>query len=174
LINSFAPAPSNAADDDRPHIPRVRPDGPRIAAAIQEATERSPTFRRPIETLDDTDGLVYVGEAKCPRGVQACLVLSMKVAGESAPADSGRSRKAACDLMGSIGHELQHAAEVLADPSITDNRKLFFFFHRQGPGGEDGRFETSAAIQAGIDIRAELRRAETASSVGLDVVNRTS
>jgi hypothetical protein len=59
--------------------------------------------------------------------------------------------------MGSIGHELQHAAEVLADPSITDNRKLFFFFHRQGPGGEDGRFETSAAIQAGIDIRAELR-----------------
>src|SRR5262249_2771937 len=131
---------------------------PSIAAAIQEATERSVTLRRLIETLDGTDGLVYVERGKCGHGVRACLAISVKVAG---PHRILRilvdPRKANCDLMASIGHELQHAVEVLSDPAITTSRALFFFFHRRG-SFEEGRFETSAAIQAGLEISAEMKK----------------
>jgi len=43
------------------------------------------------------------------------------------------------DLMGSIGHELQHAIEAFSD---------------------NNRFETTAAINVGTAIRDELRRQE--------------
>jgi hypothetical protein len=139
-------------------IPRVRSDMPSIAAAIQEARERSATFGRLIETVDGTDGLVYIESGTCGHGVRACLALSVKVAG---PYRMLRilvdPRQANCDLMASIGHELQHAAEVLSDPGITTNPAIFFFFHHRG-SLEQGRFETSAAIQAGMDVKADMQR----------------
>ena len=57
--------------------------------------------------------------------------------------------------MTSIGHELQHAVEVLSDPAITTNRAIFFFFHRLG-SIERGRFETTAAIRAGLRVGADM------------------
>ena len=59
-------------------------------------------------------------------------------------------------LLASIGHELQHAVEVLSDPHVTDTRSIYFFFDRIGQIGQD-RFETIAAIQAGLDVLAEWR-----------------
>ncbi len=149
-------APATAADGAR--LPRVRSDIPSTAAAIREATERSAIFRRLTETLDGTDGLVYVERGQCGHGVQACLALSVKVAG---PHRVLRilvcPRKTKCELVASIGHELQHAVEVLSDPAITTNPAIFFFFHRRG-SFEEGRFQTSAAIQAGLDVKADMQR----------------
>ncbi len=59
-------------------------------------------------------------------------------------------------LLASIGHELQHAVEALSDPHVTDNKKIYYFFDRIGPTGS-GRFETHAAIQAGLAVLDELR-----------------
>ena len=155
VVGSIA-APATAADGTR--LSRVRSDIPSTAAAIREATQRSAMFRRLIETVDSTDGLVYVESGQCGHGVQACLALSVKVAG---PHRILRilvdPRKAHCELVASIGHELQHAVEVLSDPAITTNQAIFFFFHRRG-SFEEGRFETSAAIQAGLDVKADMQR----------------
>ena len=60
------------------------------------------------------------------------------------------------ELLASIGHELQHAVEALSDPHVTDNRTICFFFDRIG-SFRLGRFETHAAIQAGLKVSAELR-----------------
>jgi hypothetical protein len=65
-------------------------------------------------------------------------------------------RKADCELMASIGHELQHAVEVLIHPAITTNQAIFFFFHRLG-STEKGRFETTAAVQAGLKVGVEMQ-----------------
>jgi hypothetical protein len=150
--------PHRASASDPPTIPRVRDNGdPSIAGLIQEATERSATFRRLVDTIDATDGIVYVEQGTCGHHVRACLVLTVRVAGPNRLlriiVDIHRSHG---DLLASIGHELQHAVEVLHDPHVTDTRSIYFLFDRIGQIGED-RFETLAAIRAGLDVLAEWR-----------------
>jgi hypothetical protein len=66
-----------------PAIPRVRSENPLLAAAIVQGTERSTTFRRLIEAIDATDGLVYVMEGKCGQGVRACLHMSLELSAKN-------------------------------------------------------------------------------------------
>jgi len=59
--------------------------------------------------------------------------------------------------MGSIGHELQHAVEVLSSPVVTNTRALYLFCQRNGIRA-GSVFETAAAVRAGNAVRAEVRR----------------
>ena len=62
------------------------------------------------------------------------------------------------NLMGSIGHELRHAIEVLDDPTVVNNATMFFLYERIGYHGTgSGAVETRAAVDAGDTVRAELR-----------------
>jgi hypothetical protein len=72
-------------------LPRVRSESPLIAKAITEGFERSPTFRRLVETIDSSDGLVYVEEGSCRFGVRACFALLVRIAGPCRPAYRRRS-----------------------------------------------------------------------------------
>jgi hypothetical protein len=136
--------------------PRVRSDALAIRKVIQQATERSATFKRLVDTIDQTDGIVYVVEGTCPHGVLACLMFSVTLAGQyrilRVKVDH---RRTGHDLMASIGHELQHAIEVLRDVSLTSDLAIYQFYDRLAPT-DKGRFETDAAIQAGVDVQAEL------------------
>jgi hypothetical protein len=157
----FTNAPSAwSADDQVPALVRVRSNSPSIGALIPEATERSTVFRRLVETIDATDGLVYVDEGRCGHGVQACLTLSVQVAGPHRIlrilVDPRRDKKD-CGLMASIGHELWHAIEVLREPKVRDFSAAFWLFEREGPSAW-GRFETPAAIRTGIAVLAEVCR----------------
>jgi hypothetical protein len=60
------------------------------------------------------------------------------------------------DLMASIGHGLQHAIEALIEPAVTNGHELYHFFSRYAPT-DSSRFATTAALNAGVDIRHELR-----------------
>jgi hypothetical protein len=151
----------HAADQDTnaTPIPRVRSNSPEIAAVIRGASDASETFRRLVATIDGTDGLVYVDDGKCGRGVSACLLLSVQVSG---PFRVLRimvdARRLDCVLMAQIGHELQHAIELLSDPKVTDGVSAYFFLDRLAPGGpisDRDRFETAAAERAGLDVRRE-------------------
>lgn len=145
-----------AAEGDDPTLVRVRSENPAIAALIHEATGRSTTFRRLMETIAATESLVYVEEGKCGHGVRACLVLSVRASGAFRLLRIlVNSRGVAdCDLMASLGHELQHAIEVLRDPHVTDLHSAYSFFDHEGPTGS-GRFETLAAIHVGLDVGRE-------------------
>jgi hypothetical protein len=59
---------------DAPVLVRDRTHSPAIATLIQEATERSATFRTLVETINASDGIVYVNEGHCGHGVRACVV----------------------------------------------------------------------------------------------------
>jgi hypothetical protein len=150
--------PQRTSASDSPTLPRVRDTGDAmIAALIQEGTEHSPTFRRLVNTIDATNGLVYVEQGTCHHHVRACLVLTVQVAGPY------RLLRILVDihtihgeLLASIGHELQHAVEALSDPHVTDSTSIFNFFDRIGQRGQD-RFETVAATEAGQDVLAEWR-----------------
>ena len=185
--------PSPAAAGSAPNMPRVRDNGdPSIAGIIREATERSPTFRRLVETIDETDGIVYVEQGKSRNGVRACLALTVTVAGPNRilriVVDT---RTEHAPLIAAIGHELRHAVEVLSDRAVTNNNAIFFFFHREGPTAandskrrrrfeQDWKCSTSSApaaakksadVDAGALYRASSR---LSSSVGCRPTKRGS
>jgi hypothetical protein len=139
-------------------FPRVRSTNPLIATALHQASEQSAAFRRLVETINASDGLVYVEEGQCGRGARACLV-TVKVSGPNRMLSVWvDTRTANADLMGLIGHELRHAIEVLGDPMVTNTHTMSNFYQRQGSRSAEGRFETQAAIEAGTAVGAEVRK----------------
>jgi hypothetical protein len=121
--------------------------------------ERSATFRSLVETIDASDGLVMLEEGDCRFGVRACLRPDIVVAGSHrllvivvVP-----HRAPGCQLIEAIGHELYHAVEVLREPGVRSFADLFSLFQRIG-AAKSGRFETTAAVNAGLMISREACR----------------
>jgi len=155
--SSAGPPPLTSADA------RVRGGSGRLAAAIRGAAAGSSTFHRLVDQIGATDGVVYVLEGHCKRGLRACLILDMSVMG------SNRvlwvridPRKMDRDLMGSIGHELQHALEVLSHSTIRSGSAMILLYNKDG-SREGGHFETDAAIKMGRTVRAELAACDAAN-----------
>jgi len=115
------------------------------------------TFRGLVDRINSTDGIVYVSEGECKHGVRACLSNTMTMAGPNRVLRIlVDPRKADRELMGSIGHELQHAVEVLSHRNIRSSSEVtLFYLNTVGLVGD--RFETFAAIVAGNAVRTELR-----------------
>jgi hypothetical protein len=94
--------------------------------------------------------------------VHACLLFTITMAGPNRllwilvdPQKSDR------DFMASIGHELQHAVEVLSNRTIKSDRAMYsLYFEKCQRCG--GAIETYAAIRAGAAVRAELRASAAA------------
>ena len=136
----------------------VRSSSQTLLGLIQQAGQRSATFRGLVETIEASDTIVFVEEGLCGHGVRACFV---------SVAASGAYRymrvvvdthKADWDLMGSIGHELRHTIEVIAEPAVRDNSSKFFLYQQIGTLGTATARETQAAVEAGNNVRAEVRR----------------
>ena len=137
----------------------VRSSDRSIQALLVEAVRDSATFKRLVEALDASDGLVYVESGTCRRGadkLNACLVNDVVAAG-------GRRylrifvdlHMHPVDLAGSIGHELQHAVEVLNDRSVTSMASMLAFYQGDGRNGARS-YETPAAVDAGLRVGREI------------------
>jgi len=153
----------------------VRSSNAQIIALLLDGTRDSPTLKRLIDALDTTDGIVYVEAGTCHRGadkLNACLANDVVAAGGRRYlrilVNLGRNR---VDLTGSIGHELQHAAEVLSDRSVTSARSMLAFYQDEGRNGARS-FETSAAVDTGLSVAREIiasrRRASTTHGPSVD------
>ena len=136
----------------------VRSNSAAILNLIQQATGRSATFGELVETIDASDTLVYVQEGHCGAGRRACFYAVTSSAGRRTLWLRVDTREnVEWDLMGSIGHELRHALEVLDDASVTTNARMFLFYQRIGYRGTGSGMETTAAVTAGNDVRAEVQ-----------------
>lgn len=141
-----------------PQVPQVRTNSPVLAGALARGTEHSATFRRLVEDIAATDGLVYVLEGECGQGIRACLHMSLELSGPyrllRVLVNPRRAR--GCEIIVSIGHELQHALEALRNPRIRDRLELFSFFHQIGQKSDARRFETPEAVAAGVAVEKEI------------------
>lgn len=108
--------PVFAAGVDAPATGRVRSSSPALVALMEQASERSETFRSLVDQINASDGIVYVEEGQCGHGVRACFVAVTKAGANRMLRVKVDTRKADWDLMGSIGHELRHTIEVLNNP----------------------------------------------------------
>ena len=141
---------------------RVRGVGPRVAAVLIEAAVQSKTFRGLIEQMNATDGIVYIVEGTCGHGVRACLTFTITSAVPNRVLRilidrDGTDREA----MRSIGHELQHALEVLSNPTVRSLGQMYQLYERICNQCGD-RFETNAAIVADDTVRDELQKSAAA------------
>jgi hypothetical protein len=127
-----------------------------LEAIVIQAIARSITFRQLVHEISRTDGIVYVERGRCGHGVRACLLAVTSTGANRIVRVRVAANKTDWDLMGSVGHELQHAIEVLSNPRITSTNAMNFFYRREGRR-VGSVFETAAAIQAGNDVRAEVR-----------------
>lgn len=157
LACAAGPAGANDVDGEANH--HVRSSNASIVALISLACQQSGTFRALIETIDASDGIVYVERGECGRGAQACLVSVTSNGGYRFLRVRVSMREADWDLMGSIGHELRHTIEVLSNASVTSTAGLhYFYLHTASTGGFLKPFETEAAVATGAAVRAEVQK----------------
>ena len=141
-----------------PGSPRVRGSSPTISQAIEQALERSQTFRDLVAAINRTDGIVYVHHGACGRNVLACLLLAVTHAGSNRLLHiKVDPRRRGHDLMVDIGHELSHAMELLSEPTVVDGSTAHNFYQRSA-AIERYNFETQRAIDTELKIEKELRR----------------
>jgi hypothetical protein len=159
LIASLCGLAQSAAGNDDPPIARVRSTDASLAALIDRATEHSATFQRLQVSIERSHGIVYVEAGTCGHGVRACLLMWMKTVGPDRflriTIDRLKNQSDA-EVMGLIGHELQHAVEGLSESGVTDGVSLYNFFRRFAPT-DNGRFETTDAIHTGDAVQQESR-----------------
>jgi hypothetical protein len=137
---------------------RVRSSDSALAGLIDHARRGSETFRRLLTTIQGSNGIVYVEPGECGHGVRACLKIWMQVVGPNRFVRIAINRSKTdrdVQVMGSLGHELQHAIEVLSEPAVTNGVTMFNFLKRTAPT-DSNRFETTAAVNAGNAVIDEL------------------
>jgi hypothetical protein len=173
LVLVLAGLPARAGTGD---IAGVRSTNAAIREMLDDGAWESPTFRGLVRAIAANDGIVYVEDGVCRHGVHACLLMNVT------PASGYRilqividrqgvmAHRKRLDVIATIGHELCHAMEVLADRSITSAAAIFQFYVRKA-ATTNPTFETHAAIAAGLKVRSELGHGDTFvwQQVALDV-----
>jgi hypothetical protein len=128
-----AERPAAAADAGTPAVSRVRTGSATIAARIQQASERSKTFRGIVDTINASDGIVYVEEGYCEKAVRACFVSVTASGPNRILLVKVDSRKEDWDLMGSIGHELRHTIRSARRPESDQPSRLVLLLRPYRP-----------------------------------------
>ena len=136
----------------------VHAASPALSAAIHEAMERSATFRGLVAAIDASDSYVFITEGDCGHGVRACFVNVRSAGPYRFMFVRVDPRKSGCELMRSIGHELRHTIEVIGDSSVRTDAGKFFFYERIGMKSAGGTRETTAAMNAGNAVHAEINQ----------------
>jgi hypothetical protein len=157
---------ATAAESETP-MNRIRPTSAVIANVMAQATQWSPTFRALVDRINTSDGLVYLEEGECRGHVRACMVHAVTLAGPHRllhiKIDRHRNdidtRRVDPELIGLVGHELQHAAEVLSNPHLRTYADIASFYMREGAFSTGTVLETAEAKRAGRLIADEVRRA---------------
>ena len=155
------------AAPDRVALPRVRSSSPFIRTLLSRGASESQRFRLLIDQINNTDGIVYVEDGRCGHEVDACLWLSVTPAGGFRflrivlKAVDTNDRTTTNDLIATIGHELQHAVEVLRNPHIDTSSKMLLWYMNESAIHAGGHFETAAAVRAGDQVGKELSQGPT-------------
>jgi len=162
--------PSRSRADEQSH---VRTESTYIQAVLAEATQRSSTVSALIERIQASNVIAHL---ECGRlksltlqGRTLFLVATSGVRYVRVQIDCGLVRP---DLMASIGHELQHVAEIANAPDVVDQPSFARLLHRIGfsrSGTPDDEYETEAGLLAKERVSREI---STRRSVSTRVASR--
>jgi hypothetical protein len=139
--------------------PRIRPQNAYIAELLKTGRARSATLRSLAERIEASNVIVYIAVNPLLKSGLSGALNWMTRAGEFRYVRASLSRDLTPDQMiATLAHELQHAAEVAEDATVISEDTLVAMYRRIGlpsrasvPG-----WETIAAQQIGYQVRREL------------------
>jgi hypothetical protein len=139
-------------------ISRLRSDDAALVSSIIRAVERSRTLRHVVNELHATDGIVTIERGRCRPKLPACLLFWVGAGGPHRILRVVIDQRVHGDeAVVFLAHELRHALEVLAEPSVKSGSEIYFLFKRIGSWQGDV-FETQAADDVEAAVRRELIR----------------
>lgn len=152
------------AHDEARRFSRVRGVGPEMHRLIHEADAHSGTFRRLVDEIQQSNGIVFVQFGLCAKGrFRSCVVHVEGDPRERSVRIVVNTRTTQLRLMATIAHELHHAAELLRDPAITDAAGALALYRRIGKrecrSGLSDACESDAALETEARVLDELHRA---------------
>ena len=146
----------------RSTIPRVRPMSDVARHLVDDAARRSPTIARLLRIIEQSDAIVYVDLQFDLRSEGMTSIVAVN--------DQCRFLRVAIDRMlpsyrriEMLGHELQHAVEIILAPEVRDSSSLRRLFSKIGWLLTDVTFESGGAIDIERQVRFELRAASPGS-----------
>jgi hypothetical protein len=141
--------------------PHLRPDIT-LRPLVDQAAQRSPSIRALVDRIEASDVIVYVRLRQFARSDlngRVALLSSMPAGQRYLVVELACGRSDVLTIA-ALGHELFHALEIAAQPSIVDARSLAAFYTTAGEqtGNLHGQitFETRGAEAAGLQVRREL------------------
>jgi hypothetical protein len=152
----FATA-SVEARDRRPWS-RVRCLDDTSADLLAHALDASPTVTRLVDSLESSDLIVMIRAGSPLSRLAAETQLLSATRGARYVLVEIRRFATEGELIGRLGHELQHANEIARAPEVRDAASLRALFARIGhptAAVEDG-YETEAAQEAGREVMREV------------------
>jgi hypothetical protein len=161
VVCAAGPAETRADDFDR-NAPHIRMEAG-LESILIDAMQSS-TFQALVTRLDHSNLVVYV---RCRTFEDRRLDGRLSLMGAT-PDSRFTVVELACprarlSLGATLGHEIRHAVEIAAAPSVVDPASFQKLYERIGfrLWGDTGavRFDTNAAIDTGGRIRRELQRA---------------
>jgi hypothetical protein len=139
----------------------VRPMSPAVAAALAEGLQRSPTLRRIVNDIEEHRGLVLVEDASSPmllrRGLTGATSHHILCDKNHRVIQVAVVTKRGDATIETLGHELQHAREMLASDA-TDATGVATLYQRIGVQTRHGTYETQMAQEAGTQVFREVRQ----------------
>ena len=143
-----------------PYVPHVRVRHAALEPFLREAIEKSATTRELVATLDASDVIVYFEfMPRMPASLPGGLTFA---------ATGGRFRylrialnptNSRRQMIAMIGHELQHAVEIAAEPTIRSRRDLQKHYERIGIAGSgEEMWDTEAARNMGRVVAREVKQ----------------
>ena len=159
-------APPAAAAPFSSSVKNIRPRDTTAALLIRFGTEKSARFRELVETLEQSNVIVYidvrqdsehpaagaltfVGEAHGIRWLRATV--------DSGTMNYARTCQDIVRLTSILGHELQHALEASQAESLRDQAEFGRYFRSIGVDEGPHVLDTMAARRTGSRVAAELR-----------------
>jgi len=154
LLLTLAPA---AAADPPSHI---RSTSAELRALIDAGIDRSPTFRDLVNQIEASDVVVYVSFGSFGNPGIAGKIQFIAAAGGRRYLQIVVAHLPDPSGLAILGHELRHAAEIAATPSVVDNASLAQCYARIGfrVAPATDRFDTASAVEYGRRVLMEAVR----------------
>ena len=141
------------ARDTRAH---VRPMDERASMLVQDTAERSPTVAAIIADIERTDVIVNLQVTFIPHETAGYLRYVTTTATSRILIVRIRATLPPWEQAAVLGHELQHAREIAAAPTVRDRAAVAALFESIGYRTDLGTYETDAAVRVTSQVRWEL------------------
>jgi hypothetical protein len=154
-------AAAQKASRVEPHKATLRTLDDVLIEVIARGMTRSDTFRTLVEHLERSQTIVYLSRVPVPPAIQARTRLFAAANGWRFLSIDLDWRLADIDLITTLGHELQHAAEIADAVEVVDQISLAALYGRIGMKRSYGdapvlTYETTRAVETGRRIYGEL------------------